>query len=142
MEDKKIIGAFEAVSMPELGVFDVTAKIDTGAWSGALHCTDIHEADGRLFFTPLGKPELATSTTEYDIRNVRSSNGNGEDRYRIKSTVIIGGESYITHITLSDRTNMQYEILVGRKFLRNHKMIVDVSKGILQLDSGSKEEEL
>ncbi len=135
MESMKIVGAFEAVTMPELGVIDVVAKIDTGAWSGALHCTDIYEQDGRLYFTPLGDPKLAMSMTEYEVRPVKSSNGNEEDRYRIPSSVVLGGETYRTYITLSDRAGMQYEILIGRKFLRKHKMLVDVSRGVHKEES-------
>ncbi|HEU4608151.1 MAG TPA: hypothetical protein VFS31_08585, partial [Chitinophagaceae bacterium] len=40
---KKVIGAFEKVSFPDFGLFDVIAKIDTGATSGSLHATNIKE---------------------------------------------------------------------------------------------------
>ena len=130
MNDRTIVGAFETIAIPEFGVEGTVAKIDTGAWSGALHCTDIEERDGRLYFTPLGKPELTTSTDDYEVRNVRSSNGVHEDRYRVPFTVIINDIPYDTTVTLTDRTSMQYEMLIGRRFLRGHGLIVDVTRGI------------
>lgn len=134
-----IIGSFETVGIPSLNVRGIAAKVDTGAWSGALHCTDIREENERLFFTPLGRPELATSTTDYEVRNVRSSNGTDEDRYRIALDIIIRGEPYRATITLSDRSAMQYDMLIGRKFLRKHHMLVDVRIGA-DKDEDEKEE--
>ena len=55
-----IVGAFEIISLPRLGVDAELAKIDTGAYSGALHCTDMHVVrrgilrKRYLLFTPLG----------------------------------------------------------------------------------------
>ena len=47
---KQIIGRREEIDFPELGLFGITAKIDTGAYTTALHCHDIHERDGVLYF--------------------------------------------------------------------------------------------
>ncbi len=130
MKKTKKIGAFELVTIPSLGITDLVAKIDTGAWSGAFHCTDIHEEGERLFFTPLGKPELATSTTDYEDRRVRSSNGEHEDRYRVPLSILVNGDTYRMMITLTDRSPMKYEMLIGRKFLRDNQLLVDVSQGV------------
>lgn len=70
-----VVGCVETVSLPKLGVSDVIAKIDTGAYSGALHCTDIRIVrrgvlrKRYLKFTPLGDVRLATETDVF-LKNV------------------------------------------------------------------------
>ena len=127
MSKRLTIGSLEPVTLPLLGVADVLAKVDTGAFSGALHCTNIYEEDGTLHFTPLGKKKLATSTDAYDKRHVRSASGHKMSRYIIPVKVIIRGKEYDTLIGLSDRTVMRREVLLGRRFLIEHDIIVDVS---------------
>lgn len=127
MPKRLTIGSLEPVTLPLLGVVDVLAKVDTGAFSGALHCTNIHEKDGTLYFTPLGNKHLATSTDAYDKRHVRSASGHKTSRFIIPAKVIIRGVEYDTLIGLSDRTVMKREVLLGRRFLIEHDIIVDVS---------------
>lgn len=128
----KIVGCFEAVSLPGLGVQDELAKIDTGAFSGALHCTDIKVVRRGLIrkrilkFAPLGSPELATETDTFIQTYVRSSTGHRIKRYIIDTTVEIQGEQYPIRIGLSDRTDMKRSVLIGRRFLRENNILVDV----------------
>jgi hypothetical protein len=134
MKDDKILGGFELVQFPELGVEKAIAKIDTGAYSGALHATNIEEkvnADGvkELMYYPLGKKELAVSTTEYKRKSIRSSNGQLEKRFIITTTVCIKGKARKISISLSDRSSMMKEVLIGRQFLRRYHFFVDVRLG-------------
>jgi len=122
------LGSLESISLPALGVFDVLAKVDTGAWSGALHCTNIHERDGVLSFWPLGDKRLKIQTNEYNTTSVRSTNGQSAKRYLISTKVVIDGTEYDTVIGLSDRTTMTREMLLGRRFLIENNVVVDVSK--------------
>lgn len=129
----KIIGAFEKVSFPDLGLINIAAKIDTGALSGALHATDIQEVklptgQKAVSFQPFGKKrriEASPFRTSYVV----SSNGSKEKRYIISTTVVIRGVQYPMHISLTDRTGMKKGVLIGRRFLRNHGFLVDVTKG-------------
>ncbi len=41
MIEKKIVGSKELISILDLELFDLDAKIDTGADSNAIHCDDI-----------------------------------------------------------------------------------------------------
>lgn len=134
MLDKKnrlVLGSFEPVSIPGLGIHNMIAKIDTGAYSGALHCSSIKEVvrHGQkvLQFTPsendVSKQELVNYTTVY----VRSSNGHRVRRFVIDATIILRAASYPIKIGLSDRSDMKREILIGRRFLRENKMLVDVT---------------
>lgn len=124
-----IFGSFELVLLPDLSSDTFIAKVDTGAYSGAIHCSLLREVirDGQktLRFRPLtAKKTLKTSN--YTRRFVRSSTGHRTSRYLIDTQIVIGGVTYSTRIGLSNRTDLQYEILIGRRFLRDNGVIVDV----------------
>lgn len=122
-----VLGSLESVSVPSLGVSDISAKVDTGAWSGALHCTNIREEDGKLYFRPLGKAKLATSVDDYEKRDVRSASGHLQKRYIIPVEIILKDKKYRTTVGLSDRRLMRREMLLGRKFLIENNILVDVT---------------
>lgn len=129
---KLILGCFERVTMPKLGVKGVLAKVDTGAYSGAIHCTGIKvvrrgpKRQRILKFTPLGKPSLATETSEFIQTYVRSATGHRIKRNIIDTTIEIGGVVYPIRIGLSDRSDLKKPILIGRRFLRENGILVDV----------------
>lgn len=131
MSTRLILGSLEPVSLPRFGVSDVLAKVDTGAFSGALHCTDItverHGEQERLFFSPLGDDSLRTSVTDFKEIIVRSANGQESIRYVLPVIVEVQGQEYETVIGLSDRTVMRREMLLGRRFLLENEALVDVS---------------
>lgn len=122
-----VLGSLELVTLPEMGVFDVLAKVDTGAWSGALHCTNIREHEGVLSFWPLGKKELKIQTDEYVKSHVTSANGQMAIRYLVATKIIVKDIEYDTVIGLSDRARMSRQMLIGRRFLIENEMLVDVS---------------
>jgi len=128
-----IVGCFETVSLPLLGVKDEIAKIDTGAYSGALHSTDIKIVRRGIIrkrilkFTPLGNPELATETDTFIKTAVRSSTGHRVKRYLIDTDIVVNGTKYMVRIGLSDRSELKRPILIGRRFLRENNFLVDVS---------------
>lgn len=132
LEKTKILGRLERVSFPELGVKDILAKVDTGAFSGALHCTGIKVVrrgrDRRrvLKFTPLGAKDLEQETENFKETYVRSATGHRQKRYIISTTIECGGYTYPLNIGLSNRSDMRREALLGRKFLRENNLLVDV----------------
>lgn len=129
---KEIFGIFEHISFPDLGINNVLAKIDTGAYSGALHCSKINEvvrdSDGKkvLRFSPLDNHANETELTDYNMTYVRSSTGHRIKRYQFDTNIVIKGVTYPLHIGLSDRSDMNFEILIGRRFLRENNILVDV----------------
>lgn len=123
-----IVGGVLPVSIPQLGVSDVLGKVDTGAWSGALHCTNIRVQDGVLSFWPLGIKELKAHMTTFEVTAVRSANGQSADRYLIPIEIIVAGVAYQTIIGLNDRSKMTREILLGRRFLMENNILVDVAR--------------
>lgn len=128
---QKVLGAFETVDFPEYGVEKVTAKIDTGAYTGAIHCSSIEERQlngGQvLVFVPLGG-EAIVQKDEYLTRHVKSSNGKRESRYFVATEIIVQGKKYEIFLSLADRSKMKWPVLIGRRFLRKNNFLVDAGR--------------
>lgn len=128
----KTLGAFEQVDFPDFGIGPVRAKIDTGAYTGALHCTKIREEESEggkvLHFSPLNKPGVELTATDFVVSHVRSSNGDRESRYFIKTNITVQGETYPIILSLANRSGMRWPLLIGRRFLRKYGFMVDVSR--------------
>ena len=124
-----VLGAFEVIGLPEFGIDDMVAKIDTGAYSGAVHCEVIEEIDidgkKKLRFIPT-EDHQPHVTDRYARTMVRSSNGLQSERFLIDTEIVIKGQSYPITIGLSNRSEMRYDMLIGRRFLRENGMLVDV----------------
>ncbi len=141
---KQVLGRREKVDLPELGITEVDAKIDTGAYTAALHCHDIkiitRKGAQLLQFRLLDPSHPSYERKLYKVGDfksklVKSSNGKSEQRFVIKSTLRLLGKDYPLEFSLADRTNMRYPVLLGRRFLKN-KFLVDVSKTNLANDGG------
>lgn len=127
LEEQITIGCVEIIDFPEFGLKNVQAKIDTGAYSGAIHAEDIHLSDDKstlLFSLPGGHKDIATH--DFLEVTVTSALGHQEDRYVINTKVQIQGESYPIRIGLSNREKMRFPVLLGRRFLRENGFLVDV----------------
>ena len=132
----KIIGRREFISFPELGIEKVDAKIDTGAYTCAVHCTEIGENTDELgnylwFCLPdysgSNAPRKELHFRQYSKKKIKSSSGDYEERYVIKTPVSLGRRRINTTINLTNRGNMRHPVLIGRKFLKR-KFIVDVAQ--------------
>lgn len=132
MKNKQLIGAKEFVSILDLQLYDLDAKIDTGADSSALHCDHITIEDDQVSFSLLDEVHPAYHGKHFTfplfkIKKVRSSNGDLQLRPSIKVTIKVYEKSYEGVITLTNRADMKYPMLIGRKFLMN-RFLVDVSQ--------------
>jgi len=126
---KTIIGRIDKANFPDLNLNDIAIKIDTGAYTSSIHCKDIQEENGVLKCRFLDKQHPNYNKKlfvfeEYDTVTVRSSNGLAEKRYGIKSSIKLFGKIYKISLSLSDRKEMRFPVLIGRKFL-NNKFVVD-----------------
>ncbi len=137
MNQVKLIGRVEKIDFPVLGLVGIDAKVDTGAYSCAIHCYDIVENSDEksLRFKLLDPTHPEFNDQEfvffdYTKTVVKSSIGNAECRFKIKTSVQLGDDIYKSSFTLSDRSNMKYPVLLGRKLL-NKRFIVDVSQNYL-----------
>lgn len=139
---KKTIGRFDRADFPELQLSDIAVKIDTGAYSSAIHCDNIKEEDGILKCTFLDEEHPQYNGKEftfkdYEVVFVRSSNGIVQRRYQIKSSIKIFDQVYKISLSLSARQEMRYPVLLGRKFLTK-KFIVDTEFFDLSYNARSK----
>lgn len=136
MQNKKIIGSVEIISILDLELFDLDAKIDTGADSNALHCDDIFiDQNNFVHFKLVDEVHASYHDKEmviplYKLKRVRSSNGKLQLRPSIKVDVLFFGKKYKAVISLTNRSDMKYPMLIGRKFLSG-RFLVDVSKEYL-----------
>ena len=127
---KKIIGRVEKVDFPELNLFNIDVKIDSGAYTSAIHCSEIIEENNMLkcTFYSKGHPNFSgkqVTFKTYTLTDVKSSNGFKENRYKIKSKIIFFGKTYKINLTLSTRDDMKFPVLIGRQFIKN-KFLIDV----------------
>lgn len=134
MKNKKLptIGWREWVSLPGLGIPIIKAKIDTGARTSALHafslrlfkeglmdkiCFDIHPFQHN-------KEKVITCSAEVvDRRLVTDSGGHEEERFVIKTPLILAGQSWPIEITLTERETMLFRMLLGRSALRKRYIV-------------------
>lgn len=136
--NKTIIGRLEKVDLPELDLSDMDAKIDTGAYSSSIHCHDMFENvdDKTLIFKLLDPEHPDYNEREIRFKNysktiVKSSNGLIENRFKIKTELRIGNKIYLSHFTLTDRSDMKYPILLGREVLKKGFLVDVVKKYII-----------
>lgn len=126
------LGRSDRVDLPGLGLEDIHAKIDTGAYTSSLHCSRAEVVNGKLEFVLLDEehPEFTGMKfvfEEFDKREIKNSFGEAESRFIIRTTVKIHGKVYKTQFSLSDRDNMRFPVLLGRRVLKK-RFIIDVSK--------------
>ena len=127
----EVIGYIESVDLPEVELFGLDAKIDTGADSCSLHCDELKVEGDKVTFLLHDEVHEAYHGKKitlpiYKIKRVKSSNGKSEERVFIKSKIKLGCKTYQAEISLTNRENMKYPMLIGRRFLSHHYLI-DVS---------------
>lgn len=122
-----LLGWREWVSLPELGIEHIKAKVDTGARTSALHAfsTEIYYEQGvkcvRFRIHPWQKRtdiELTCSAEVIDERRVSDSGGHRERRLVIATSVCVGDSCWPIEMTLTNRDNMQFRMLLGRTAIR------------------------
>ncbi len=126
---KIFIGRTDIADFPDLGFNQVEVKIDTGAYTSSIHCKSIEEINNKLHCVFLDEkhPEYSLKTHTFeDFKTIRvkSSNGISQKRFEIKSKIKLFNKIYSISLSLSDRKEMKYPVLLGRKFL-NPKFVVD-----------------
>lgn len=110
-----IVGWKEAVRFPKIRLGPIAVKIDTGARTSALHADKIDVRGRRVRFVIAGKGYAAPLT---GFRRVKSSNGISEMRPVIRATVQLGYIVMKTEISLTDRTDMDVPMLLGRNSIK------------------------
>ncbi len=131
-----VVGWREVVSLPDLGLVGIPAKIDTGARTSSLHAHVLEDfqRDGELFVrfaVDWGGVRHHCEAVHVDVRGITSSNGDQQTRFVIKTPLSIGNLTFRAEISLADRSQMQFPMLIGRTALRR-RMVVDSGHSWLQ----------
>ncbi len=131
MVARTTIGRLEHIALPGLGVVRVEAKLDTGAYRSALHYQKLRirrlgEERRLVVDFQMGGQRKTKVFKSFKRVTVKSSNGEKSLRYLISTSVRLGAHRVRTQFTLFDRSDMRYQVLLGRKFLRG-RFVVDVS---------------
>ncbi|WP_298432396.1 RimK/LysX family protein [uncultured Jannaschia sp.] len=126
------IGWEERVSLPLLGLTGLKAKIDTGARTSALHATDIvpFDRDGIPWVRFHSRFDDDTRDIDvecpiHDQRNIKNTSGVPEMRYIIRTRFAIARRAWRIDLSLTERTDMTFRMIVGRTALRNRSVLVD-----------------
>lgn len=140
----QILGRSDRVDLPGLGLENIHAKIDTGAYTCSLHCSSAAVVNGKLEFILLDEehPEftgMKFSFKKFTQREIKNSFGEAELRYVIKTTIKIFDRKIRAEFSLSDRDKLRFPVLLGRKILRN-RFIIDVTKKDLYFQSKQKDQ--
>ena len=141
MEDRralKVVGWRELVHLPELGLHAIPAKIDSGARTSSLHATILDEFEryGETFVrfaVDFDEPNVRQicEAVHIDWRGVTSSNGETQRRRIIKTPLKIGRLTFRAEISLADRSDMRFPMLIGRSSLRR-RFVIDSGHSWLQ----------
>ena len=135
----KAVGWREWVQLPDLVDVPIKAKVDTGAKTSSLHAFFIepYSKDGKPWVKFLLHPnqndndiEVECHSMVSDKREVSDSGGHKEERYVIESTIVLGKETLIAELTLTDRDSMSFRMLLGRNLLRR-AYVVDSGSSFL-----------
>ncbi len=131
-----VIGWREWLGLPDLGIRWIKAKVDTGARSSSLHAYDLHEVerDGvrlvRFKVHPVQRDTRKVVDSEarvLEYRSVRSSSGKASLRPVILTSVTLLGQSWQVELTLANRDEMGFRMLLGREAYRG-RFLVDAGK--------------
>lgn len=129
----RLIGWREWAALPDLGVAPIKAKLDTGAWTSVIHAWEVQPFENagqewvRFVVHPGQRDRKNTVRCEaqvVDRRNITSSSGHREQRYIIETAIKFGSENWPIELGLTDRDEMGFRLLIGRKAMRG-QFIVD-----------------
>ena len=141
MNNTEEIGWKEWVALPSLGIPAIKAKIDTGARTSALHTFSLEAFRSgnqdmvRFHIHPLQnktKIEIECTAPVLDKRLVRDSGGHVEERYVIYSDIILGSREWPIEITLTNRDDMLFRMLLGRTAIIDGHFTVNPGKSYLK----------
>ena len=114
----------EHVRLPKLKLGPIVAKLDTGARSAALHADEIHVSGRRVTFIIIDEGRRRTYKAPLvGQKRIKSSNGISEMRAVIRATLEVGKSVFKAEITLTDRTDMDVPMLLGRNTLKGRFLV-------------------
>jgi hypothetical protein len=141
-QKKIIIGRKDLADFEKLNLFGIEVKIDSGAYTSSFHCHKIEriEKNGMEFikcnFLDPGHAQYHEKEfwfENFELRNVKSSNGIVEERFSIYTEITIFKKNFPIELTLTERPDMKHPVLLGRKFT-SRKFLIDTSRKNLSVN--------
>ncbi|MBB3995483.1 hypothetical protein GGR95_003139 [Sulfitobacter undariae] len=136
-----VIGWHECISLPEMGLMDFAIKVDTGAKTTALHAENIETfmQDGQKWvrFTAPdieGNQGQVCEFPVYANRDITNTSGTPETRIVIRTPMVLAGRQWKIDISLTDRGNMRFPLILGRRALRSRNILVHPDQSYLVSD--------
>ena len=135
-----LLGWREYVALPELNVSLLECKVDTGAKTSALHAFYVEpfEENGRKRVRFGLHPQQGNTDTEihceadiFDQREVSDSGGHKEQRYVIRTNVVIGKDTWPIELTLTNRDSMRFRMLLGRRAIVDNFFVDPSSRKLM-----------
>ncbi|WP_299416989.1 RimK/LysX family protein [uncultured Sulfitobacter sp.] len=133
-----VIGWHEAISLPDLNLLDFSIKVDTGAKTTALHAEDIEVfwRDGEKWvrFATQATAQNPIQICEQPVltkRDITNTGGTPERRIVIRTPMVLGGRRWRIDVSLTDRANMRFPLILGRRALRGRNIVVHPAKSYL-----------
>ncbi len=129
-----VIGLREWVALPDLGISQMIAKVDSGAKTSALHASNISTfgRDGQdwvRFDAHVGsRSKQKTRTCEarlIDLKRIKSSNGQLQERFVIRTPLVLGDRSWLVDFTLTCRKAMRYRMLLGCTAMQDAQLVIN-----------------
>ena len=139
MDSKVTIGSEEWISLNELNIPHIKARVDSGAKTSSLHALNIqtYQKDGEAWVSfdvyPIqsdGKRKVKCNALVMDKRVVKSSTGNREQRFVIQTFMSLGDHSWSIELILTNRDSMGYRMLLGREAMKGC-LVVDPEESFL-----------
>ena len=134
----EIIGWRETIALPELGIESLAAKIDTGARTSALHVVDprVIEENGGCwvdFMIPRKgrRPVKTVRAPLVDRRDIKNTSGEPESRLIIQTLLLIGRHRWHVEVSLANRENMAFDLILGRTAIRRRGILVDPGRSFV-----------
>jgi hypothetical protein len=141
--DKLILGALEVCALPELQITDLHIRVDTGAKTSSLHVDNIEakRIKGVKWVSFDIHPDIHNvdrvvrrASRVKEVRLIKSSNAAKEKRYVIETLITLGGRTWPIEVTLTDRSNMSYLMLLGRQAMMDRVLVNPSREYLLQPD--------
>jgi len=139
---KPVIGWREWIALPELGVDTIKVKVDTGARSSAIHAHQVkmYEQDGqqrvKFIIRPIqhdARVQVHADCPLHEKRSVRSSTGHEQVRPVVITPVTLHGQTFEIELTLTNRDEMGFRMLLGRSAVRR-RFLIDPGRSFLSED--------
>ena len=133
-----VIGWHECIDLPDLDLRQFAVKVDTGAKTTALHAENIEvfrrDAEKWVRFTApsiAGIPGKTCTFPVYTKRDITNTSGTPETRIVIRTPMVLAKRRWHIDISLTDRGNMRFPLILGRRALRGHNIAVHPGKSYL-----------